>query len=208
MAFAKVSDEDLICALTDVFRTHGYEGASLSQIATATGLEKASLYHRFPGGKEDMVAAVVNHMNRWFQERVFTPLEGPGKPAQKIRLIAKHLREFYGDGNKSCVLDTLSLPGGSVALRHNVAAALQAWIQAFAGIAREAGASRAEARERAEQAIVEIEGSLVLTRVLGDRRPFHRTMERLPELLVPGKERVGSPGKTRTCNPSVNSRSG
>ncbi len=184
MAFAKVSDEDLICAFTDVFRTHGYEGASLSQIATATGLEKASLYHRFPGGKEDMVAAVVNHMNRWFQEHVFTPLEGPGKPAQKIRLIAKCLREFYGDGNKSCVLDTLSLPGGSVALRHNVAAALKAWIQAFAGIAREAGASRAEARERAEQAIVEIEGSLVLARVLRDRRPFHRTIDRLPELLA------------------------
>ena len=184
MAHPKVSDENLILALTTVFRTQGYEGASLSQISKATGLEKASLYHRFPGGKRDMVAAVVNHMNRWFQGHVFTPLEGPGKPAQKVRIVAQHLRELYGDGGKSCVLDTLSLPGGDPGLREAVRGSLKAWLQAFTDIAREAGASGAEARQRAEQAILEIEGSLVLARVLGDRRPFHRALDRLPELLV------------------------
>lgn len=184
MAYAKVSDEDLIHALSDVFRTQGYEGASLSQISEVTGLEKASLYHRFPGGKEDMVAAVVSHIIQWFQDYVFAPLEGPGKPAQKVGRVAQNLRGFYADGCKSCVLDTLSLPGGGPALREAVRGALKAWLQAFAGIAREAGASGAEARERAEQAIIQIEGSIVLARVLGDRRPFHRALDRLPGLLL------------------------
>ncbi|MCI0622710.1 MAG: TetR/AcrR family transcriptional regulator [Acidobacteria bacterium] len=188
MAYPKLSDEDLICALTDVFRTHGYEGASLSQISKATGLEKASLYHRFPGGKEDMVAAVVNDMNRWFQSQVFTPLARPGKPAQKVRMVTQHLRALYADGSKSCVLDTLSLPRGSLALREAVRMSLRAWIQAFTGIAREVGATGAEARERAEQAIIEIEGSLVLARALGDRRPFHRAIDRLPNLLTGGEQ--------------------
>lgn len=184
MANAKVSDGDLVCALIEVFRAQGYEGASLSRISEATGLEKASLYHRFPGGKDDMAAAVVKNVGIWFQTHVFAPLERSGKPAQKLHLVAQHLRELYGDGSKSCVLDTLSLPGGSPGLREAVRGALKSWLQAFMGIAREAGASGAEARERAEQAIVEIEGSLVLARVLGDRRPFHRALDRLPELLV------------------------
>lgn len=184
MAFAKVSDQDLICALTDVFRAQGYEGASLSRISEATGLEKASLYHRFPRGKEEMVATVVNHVNQWFQDHVFTPLERPGKPAQKIRLVAEHLRELYGNGSKSCVLDTLSLPGSSPGLREAVRGSLKAWLQAFTGIAREAGASDTEARQRAEQAIIEIEGSLVLARVLADRKPFHKTIDRLQKLLL------------------------
>jgi TetR/AcrR family transcriptional regulator, lmrAB and yxaGH operons repressor len=184
MAHAKLSDEDLMRALIDVFRAQGYEGATLSRIAEATGLEKASLYHRFPGGKEDMVAAVVNHVNRWLQDHVFAPLERPGKPAQKVRLVAQHLRELYGDGSKSCVLDTLSLPGGSPRLRQALRVSLKAWLQAFTGIAREAGASDSEARESAERAIIEIEGSLVLARVLGDRKPFHRTIDRLPKLLL------------------------
>ena len=139
MAHPKVTDEKLIGALSDVFRTHGYEGASLSRLSAATGLEKASLYHRFPGGKDDMVAAVVAHLNQWFQDKVFTPLEQPGDPAGRIRFVAERLREFYGDGTKPCALNTLSLPGGSAALHEALRGALTAWLQAFMGIAREAG---------------------------------------------------------------------
>ncbi len=188
MAHAKVSNEDLIGKVADVFRTQGYAGASLTRISEATGLEKASLYHRFPGGKDDMVAAVVNNVNQWFQDQVFTPLECSGKPAERVRFVAQRLREFYADGSKSCALDTLSLPGGSAALHEAVRGSLAALLQAFTGIAREGGVSGADARERAEQAIIEIQGSLVLARVLGDRNPFHRTMDRLPELLVGTQE--------------------
>ncbi|MBI3671074.1 MAG: TetR/AcrR family transcriptional regulator [Acidobacteria bacterium] len=184
MAHPKISSEDLIGRVADVFRTQGYQAASLSRISQATGLEKASLYHRFPGGKEDMVAAVVSNLNQWFQDQVFTPLERSGKPAERVRFVAQRLREFYADGSKSCALDTLSLPGGSAALHEAVRGSLAALLQAFTGIAREGGASGAEARERAEQAIIEIQGSLVLARVLGDCKPFHRTVDRLPELLV------------------------
>ncbi len=184
MAHAKVSDEDLICTLIDVFRAQGYEGTSLSQISEATGLEKASLYHRFPGGKEDMAAAVLACVHEWLQDRVFGPLQGPGKPAEKLRRVAQSLRELYADGSKSCVLDTLSLPNGAPAVREGLRSALRAWLQAFTVVAREAGVPAAEARRRAEQALMEIEGSLVLARVLGDRKPFHRVIHRLPELLV------------------------
>ena len=183
MAHPKVTDEKLIGALSDVFRTHGYEGASLSRLSAATGLEKASLYHRFPGGKDDMVAAVVAHLNQWFQDKVFTPLEQPGDPAGRIRFVAERLREFYGDGTKPCALNTLSLPGGSAALHEALRGALTAWLQAFMGIAREAGVPAREARKRAERAIVEIQGSLVLARVLGDCKPFREAIGRLPELL-------------------------
>jgi len=55
---ATIEDDDLICKLTDVFRNVGYDGASLAVLADATGLKKASLYHRFPGGKEQMAEEV------------------------------------------------------------------------------------------------------------------------------------------------------
>ena len=49
MPITKVNEDELLDRLTDVFRTYGYEGASLSKISEATGLQRASLYHRFPG---------------------------------------------------------------------------------------------------------------------------------------------------------------
>ena len=50
MPTTKVTDNQLLDKLTEVFRLYGYEGASLSRISKVTGLQRASLYHRFPGG--------------------------------------------------------------------------------------------------------------------------------------------------------------
>jgi TetR/AcrR family transcriptional regulator, lmrAB and yxaGH operons repressor len=44
---------------------------------------------------------------------------------------------------------------------------MQAWLNAFCGVARESGLPPAMARARAEEAIVRFEGSLVVARVLG-----------------------------------------
>jgi hypothetical protein len=40
------------------------------------------------------------------------------------------------------------------------------------------------ARSRAEEAVIRIEGSLVLARVLGDNTPFLKVIKLLPDLLT------------------------
>ena len=42
---------ELLARLSDTFRRLGYDGASIADIATATGLGKSSLYHYFPAGR-------------------------------------------------------------------------------------------------------------------------------------------------------------
>lgn len=61
---------------------------------------------------------------------------------------------------------------------------MQAWIKAFADIAKESGMSPALAKSKAEEAIIRIEGSLVVARVLGENAHFERTMKLLPDLLT------------------------
>lgn len=53
----------------------GIEGASLARISAATGLGKGSLYHFFPGDKEEMAAAVLADIAGWFEANLFAPLE-------------------------------------------------------------------------------------------------------------------------------------
>ncbi len=43
---------DVTQILAEIFREHGYAGASLSEITNRTGLGKGSLYHFFPSGKK------------------------------------------------------------------------------------------------------------------------------------------------------------
>jgi hypothetical protein len=48
----------------------------------------------------------------------------------------------------------------------------------------DAGLDAEQARLRAEDAIMQIQGSLVLARGLNDTAPFERVLQRLPEILL------------------------
>ena len=70
------------------------------------------------------------------------------------------------------------------ATRPSLDQALQAWQKAFAEISQESGYGPGEARRRAEDAVMRIEGSLVLSRVLNDSKPFHRALDELGSTLL------------------------
>jgi TetR/AcrR family transcriptional regulator, lmrAB and yxaGH operons repressor len=184
MPAPKITDEDLVERLTRVFQDYGFEGASLSRISEATGLEKASLYHRFPGGKDQMAEAVLAHVGRWFVENLLAPLRETGPVAARIRETGRRIQAFYEDGRRSCLLDTLSLRDGSPALHEAVGRTYATWRNSFAAAAREAGLPAGLARRRAAESIMSIHGALVLARATGDTKPFARVVAGLPALLT------------------------
>ena len=184
MAHRIISDDLFLATSLDLFRTYGFEGVSLKLLADATGLEKASLYYRYPGGKDEIAMAVVRNMITWFQANVFEPLNGTGSARKRLSFVAERLREFYAAGTKACLTDVLSIPGGSEKLHLVLKDAMQAWINSFALVARESGISPVAARSRAEEAIIRIEGAIVMARVLGDTSVFERVLKHLPDLLT------------------------
>ncbi|MEM0924481.1 MAG: TetR/AcrR family transcriptional regulator [Planctomycetota bacterium] len=173
-------------ALTDLFREQGFEGATLTMISKATGLKRASLYHRFPGGKQDMELAVTDFTASEFQE-VLAPLHGPGDVKTRIRKVARLLGEYYDDGLRTCLIDSLSVgkdSEGRDVLSGRIAEIMEAFIASFEQIAKESGASTKEARLRAEDAVVRFEGSLVVARSTEKTGSFKRWQKDLPRLLT------------------------
>ncbi len=179
----KLDDDALLTRLTDVFRRFGYEGASLTRISEATGLQRSSLYHRFPGGKPDMVQAVLVHADGWFATHVLEPLSADGEPVARVRAMTRRLAEFYERGEESCLLDTLSV-GAAEPWHDHLAQSLMTWHDAMAKVARDAGLPPARARRAAEQALVRVQGALVVARATGETGPFARVMAELPALLT------------------------
>ncbi|WP_245536413.1 TetR/AcrR family transcriptional regulator [Terriglobus saanensis] len=51
----------------DLFRTYGFEGVSLKRLAEATGFEKASLYYRYPGDKDEIAMAIAKDVSAGFR---------------------------------------------------------------------------------------------------------------------------------------------
>lgn len=182
----KYSEDEVLGTLTSLFRTHGYDGNSLSLIMKATGLVKASLYHRFPGGKEEMATTVMDRVAGEFASDLLAPLNAPGDPMERLRETGARLRKFYGSGKKACLLDTLTLNRESRAVQARAKAALEFWIGSFARFAEEScGLPRVLAVERAQDAVSALEGGLVIARVSGNTAPFLRAIESLPERLMP-----------------------
>lgn len=180
----KIDDVELLERLTEIFRLHGYAGASLRLFTEATGLQRASLYHRFPGGKAEMAEAVLARADDWFVTYILAPLSEQGDPATRIRRMAKRLGKFYGGGSQSCLLDSLSLGEAENPLQQHVHRSFAAWLDALISVSREAGATPALARGRAEAALMQIQGGLVFARATGDRRPFRRLLAQLPAVLL------------------------
>jgi hypothetical protein len=68
----------------------------------------------------------------------------------------------------------MSIQGATEAVKETLRGLLRAWIEAFMTIAREAGFTAAQARLRAEEAVLKIEGSLLVARVLNDKTAISR----------------------------------
>jgi len=183
MAFDNVPG-DVLDAVLGAFRRHGYEGASLSRISEATGLGKSSLYHYFPKGKDDMARAAADRVVTIFTETFLTPLLADGPPDARLKDAVAGLRAYYGDGSDCCLVAVFSV-GDAASPQAGLAAGLSRGVlDAFAKLARDAGAAPADAKRRAEAALVLIEGGLVVARALADAGPFRRALDRLPEAVL------------------------
>lgn len=181
---AVLSRAEVVARVMEVVRRQGYDGASLSELSRATGLGKSSLYHHFPDGKDDMVGAVIGHLETALEASVFAPLRSPGPPAARLRAMNGELEGFYHDGREACVLAILGIGDASRRFHPRVKKIFRAWIDAIASALRDAGLPRPEAQARAEDALVRIEGALVLARSLGEPAIFGRTLKALPDELL------------------------
>lgn len=185
----------LIARIAEIFREFGYEGASLSRITEGSGLGKGSLYHFFPAGKSEMAAEVLLHIDRWFCQHIFQPLE---QSAAQTGLDAmwRAVDDYFLSGRRVCLVGAFALDN----TRDRFAAAINRyftrWIQALQLALQHAGLNAAEANALAEEAVAGIQGALILSRALDDTAFFTRRLQYLRQRLATALSRR-QPGAAR-----------
>lgn len=185
MPVASLTKDEVLDLIMDSFRKHGYDGASLATLSKRTGLGKSSLYHYFPGGKEQMALEVLARLKAALPH-AFRPWEGDTDPETQLDLMLDAIDDFYEGGKKACLLERLCASVDRARFGVPLRAIFLEWRSMLAAICRAAGLSDAVARRRAESAIVRIEGALVVAAGTGDPGVFRRTLDDLRStLLVP-----------------------
>ena len=166
----------LVETSAELFRTQGYNATGVKQIVTAAEAPFASLYHFFPGGKEQLAAEAVRLSGALYElliPAVFDP--APDLPTGVRNFFAgaaEHVQETdYAD---ACPIATIALETSSTSetLRQACADVFERWIAAGAARHEDAGLSLERARELTIAMLAALEGAFVLARALRSTEPL------------------------------------
>lgn len=169
--------------LGQVFRERGYEGATLTHLAAATSLGKASLYHHFPGGKAEMAEVLLREAVALAESRAFAKLTEPGTPRERLARFIDGYARYLEDSQGPCLLGVLAL--GSA--RHTLGAAaseqmtnqVAGWRSALERLFESDGLKAKRAARSAAEVLDVLYGAQVMAALLDDPRHLRRACKRL-----------------------------
>ncbi len=169
---------DVIPLVAEVFRELGFEGATLSRITERTGLGKGTLYHFFPGGKDDMAKTILAEIDAWFEHSVFEPLRSDD-PAEAIAGMWQAVDNYFHSGGRICIVGAFALEETRDRFSDAIHSYFSRWIESLHDALVRTGRDSQSAALDAEEAVAGIQGALVLSRATGDRELFSRNLGRL-----------------------------
>ncbi|GLY35386.1 TetR family transcriptional regulator [Amycolatopsis sp. NBRC 101858] len=173
----------------DLFHSQGYHATGLTQLTTAGGAPKGSLYFHFPGGKEQLAAEAV----RLSGERTGALLEAILRDApDAVTAIDRAVEALAGfltasDFQRGCPLATVALDAAaeSEPIREACADGYSSWHEILATYLAGQKLSTKRADELATVVLAAIEGGLLLARTRRDLAPLravathlHATLDR------------------------------
>ncbi len=171
----------IVGASAELFRRQGYSATGVKQIVTEAQAPFGSLYHFFPGGKEQLGAEAIRTSGATYELLIGSVFGPASDPVTGVRDFfagaAEHLVETgYED---ACPIATVALEVSSASevLREACADVFESWIAAGTAMYEVSGLSRERARELTIAMVAALEGAFVLARALRSTEPLQMAGE-------------------------------
>lgn len=150
----------------------GLQGTSFSEVLEASGAPRGSLYHHFPGGKDELVLAAL----RATADQALAVLNAAaGRSAIDVARSFIALwrtvlsRSDFGAG---CAVVAVTVAAETPALLDTAAASFRGWRSRLADLLAEGGVAEGEAPRLAVSLIAACEGAVILARAEKSFEPF------------------------------------
>jgi TetR/AcrR family transcriptional repressor of lmrAB and yxaGH operons len=179
--------EQIIHTTCDLLELQGYHATGLNQIIKESGSPKGSLYHYFPGGKEELAIEAVRHVGQQVLRRIQDNLALLEDPTEAVRqfiiAIAFNVeRSGYRAGGPITTI-ALEMASTSERLRETCHDIYGQWQAAFAHKLSQAGLDAERAQRLALLIIAAIEGGVILSRTQHSPAPLQQVAEEVACLL-------------------------
>lgn len=177
--------QKMIEAMARLMQSQGYRNTGLNQLLAESGAPKGSLYHYFPGGKEALAIAALEHASREVAERMGMLAASAETPRQAlVAVFEAFISDLELSGfQKGCPVATVTLEEAaqSPAIQQACARAFGLWQDVLTQYLRQQGIDHPE--HRAESLLMALEGALILSRAQQDCAPLRRLVQSVALML-------------------------
>jgi AcrR family transcriptional regulator len=184
--------ERILFTSAELFRRQGYAGTGLKQVTAEAEAPFGSLYHFWPGGKEQLADEVLRAGGRFFLA-LYRQIadEAPDLPATVRDFFAGAAETLRVTGYAdACPIATVA---GEVASTHEVlrqasADVFESWLGALEDDLAGTGVARERARSVALSVLAILEGAFLLSRSLRSTEPMDAAAESAVALVTEAQE--------------------
>lgn len=168
--------ERIVQHSAELFRRQGFAGTGVKQIVAEASAPFGSLYHFFPGGKEQLGEEVIRTSGALYGQLIDAFFRPGADPVAATRnffaAAAASVRESgYAD---ACPIATVALEVSSTSepMRQACADVFDGWLDGATERLVECGLPRKRSRALAFELIAALEGAFVLARALRSTEPI------------------------------------
>lgn len=173
---AESTKDRIVSTSAEFFRRQGYNGTGVKQIVSAANAPFGSIYHHFPGGKEQLGEEVIRWSGALYLELIDLFFKEASDMAQATSDFFAAAGEtlIETDYADACPIATIALEVASTSepLRKATDDVFDSWIERTSGYFAEAGIPPTRARELAVSTMAILEGAFVLSRASRDAKPL------------------------------------
>jgi TetR/AcrR family transcriptional repressor of lmrAB and yxaGH operons len=183
MAKQKITREELVTRAATVFRKKGYYNTTMNDIGVICGLLKGSIYHYFQS-KEELMLEVLKASYQEAGNNIFALAYNKSIPSHKRLSMMLDIPEagLFGNGTEDggCLFGRIGLEIGSLIPEFNevIKTHFNSYVEAFVTIFSEL-VSLERAKELAKQAVVEMQGAVILSVIYSDAKIFTEAKQRI-----------------------------
>ncbi|MFI0981961.1 TetR/AcrR family transcriptional regulator [Streptomyces sp. NPDC021093] len=179
--------ERIVRTTSRLMQRQGYQGTGVKQIAREAEATLGSVYHFFPGGKQELGTAAVRHGDEEFADILEKMLAAEDSPATAILVLTKVLGEGLRDSDwlDGCPVTStvVGTAGDSPGIQEAAAEAFARWRALVADALRRAGFGERDAAELAYTVISALEGAEMAAQVARSTEPLEVVGRHLARLI-------------------------
>jgi TetR/AcrR family transcriptional repressor of lmrAB and yxaGH operons len=175
----QASREQMIEGALSLLAKQGLQATSFSEVIKLTGAPRGSIYHHFPGGKDQLVAEALKLSEQRTADSIKAlDSSNPQKIVEGFLGLWRYLLLTY-DFSTGCSALAVTVATNSPELLQRSESIFETWQKVLTGKFVKVGLSHKQATDFATTLIAASEGAVVMARSANSIAPFERVADQL-----------------------------